>query len=61
MESAHAGAAGIKLAKACPTDRAIVICMSGRGDKDLFIVARELATDSWAAFLRAEVERCEID
>ena len=61
LESAHAGAAGIKLARACPNDRAIVICMSGRGDKDLFIVARELASDSWADFLKAEVERCEID
>ena len=61
LESAHAGAAALKLASDCPSDRAIVINMSGRGDKDLFIVARELATDSWAEFLRAEVERCEID
>ena len=59
LESAHAGAAGLALAKECAKDRAVVINMSGRGDKDLFIVARELAGDSWAEFLKAEVIRCE--
>lgn len=59
LESAHAGAAGIVLAKQCPKDKAVVINMSGRGDKDLFIAARELTGESWAEFLKAEVNRCE--
>ena len=53
------GAAGLVLAKQCPKGKAVVINMSGRGDKDLFIAARELAGDSWAEFLKAEVKRCE--
>jgi hypothetical protein len=32
--------------------------MSGRGDKDLFIVARELGAAAWADFLKMEAERC---
>jgi tryptophan synthase beta chain len=59
LESAHAGAAGMKIARDCPADRAVVINMSGRGDKDLFIAARELKVEGWTAFLNAEVNRCE--
>jgi len=58
LESAHAGAAGIRVAKNCPPERAIVINMSGRGDKDLFIAARELGTKGWVDFLKSEVKRC---
>lgn len=57
LESAHAGTAGIKAAEKCPKDRAVVINMSGRGDKDLFIVARELSGDGWVDFLQSEVAR----
>jgi len=42
LESAHAGAVALKMAPRCPGDRAIVVNMSGRGDKDLFIMAGEL-------------------
>ena len=59
LASAHAGAAGLALAKKCPKNKAVVINMSGRGDKDLFIAARELAGESWTGFLKAEVKRCE--
>lgn len=58
LESAHAGAAALKLAPQLPKDRAIVVNMSGRGDKDLFIVARELAGGdegrTWKRFLEQE-------
>ena len=57
LESAHAGAVGIDTAITCPKNRAVVINMSGRGDKDLFIVARELSGDGWVDFLKAEVIR----
>ncbi len=59
LESAHAGAAGIKAAAECRQDRAIVINMSGRGDKDLFIAARELNAPGWDGFLQAEALRFE--
>src|SRR5699024_10800037 len=35
LESAHAVAYAIKLAKELPTSASIVICLSGRGDKDV--------------------------
>jgi len=35
LESAHAVAAALKAAAALPFDRVVVVCLSGRGDKDL--------------------------
>ena len=55
LESAHAGAAGVKLAKSLPQESHIIINMSGRGDKDIFISAAELDTEAWFDFLRHEV------
>ncbi len=58
LESAHAGAAALKLAPELPKERAIVVNMSGRGDKDLFIVARATAggdeNRTWKRFLEQE-------
>ncbi|MBU8913012.1 MAG: tryptophan synthase subunit beta [Spirochaetales bacterium] len=54
LESAHAGAEAIKLAPQLPKTGAIVVNMSGRGDKDLFITAKELDPERWKAFLLAE-------
>jgi tryptophan synthase beta chain len=59
LESAHAGAAGIKIARELPPEKAIIINMSGRGDKDLFIAARELDPVPWEKFLGEEVTRCD--
>jgi len=39
LESAHAVAHGMKIARTLPRDRSIVICLSGRGDKDIHTVA----------------------
>jgi tryptophan synthase beta chain len=61
LESAHAGAAGILLARETPPGRAVVINMSGRGDKDLFITAREMGVEGWTDFLREEMRRCETE
>jgi tryptophan synthase beta chain len=55
LESAHAGAAAIRLAPTLSADQAIIINMSGRGDKDLFITARALDRARWMEFLRNEV------
>ena len=54
LESAHAAAAALDLAPELPPEAAVVVNMSGRGDKDLFIAARELAPEAWKAFLREE-------
>lgn len=61
MESAHAGAAAMKLAPTLPKDKAIIINMSGRGDKDLFITNPVFRKNEWIDFLKAEVERVEND
>ena len=54
MESSHAGAAAIKIAKELPKGRAVIINMSGRGDKDIFISAKALDEKPWKEFLREE-------
>ena len=59
LESAHAGAAAIKLAPKIPSDQALVINMSGRGDKDVFITSPVFRKDAWLNFLHAEIERLE--
>ncbi len=45
VESAHAVAHGMKLAKQLPKDRIIAICLSGRGDKDVAAIARYKGED----------------
>ncbi|MDL2315674.1 tryptophan synthase subunit beta [Desulfovibrio sp. OttesenSCG-928-A18] len=40
IESAHAVAHVLKMAPAMPRDKIIVICLSGRGDKDVAAIAR---------------------
>jgi tryptophan synthase beta chain len=42
LESAHAVAYAMKLAKTLPRTKAIVIGLSGRGDKDVHVVAKAL-------------------
>ena len=59
LESAHAAAYAIKLAPKVPKDRAIIINMSGRGDKDVFITSPVFRAEEWKSFLRSELERLE--
>ncbi len=54
LESAHAGAVALTEARRRPADQHLVVNMSGRGDKDLFILARELDRDRWRVFLEQE-------
>ncbi len=42
LEPAHALAHVLRIAPTLPADRIIVMCMSGRGDKDIFTVADHL-------------------
>jgi tryptophan synthase beta chain len=55
LESAHAGAAALKIAPTYQQDEAIIINMSGRGDKDLFILAPAFDKKNWLAFLKNEI------
>jgi tryptophan synthase beta chain len=59
LESAHAGAAALKIAPTYTKDEAIIVNMSGRGDKDLFILAPALDRQNWTAFLRNEIASLE--
>ncbi len=59
LESAHAGAKAIQLAAGLPKNKAVIINMSGRGDKDIFITAKLLSPDKWINFMRNEVNEYE--
>ena len=45
LESAHAIAYVMKLAPTLPRDHIMVMCLSGRGDKDIFTVAEALGAE----------------
>jgi tryptophan synthase beta chain len=57
LESAHAVAEAIKLAPTLKRSQIMVINISGRGDKDLFIVTRELQDASFKQFIVEELGR----
>ncbi len=46
LESAHALAYAMKAAKAMDKDNFMVVCLSGRGDKDLEIIRKELRDEA---------------
>jgi tryptophan synthase beta chain len=56
LESAHAVAYALKLAPTLSKDKIIVVNLSGRGDKDIFILAKALKDTSFYAFMKREVE-----
>lgn len=60
LESAHAVAEAIRLAPLMQKNQIIVVNVSGRGDKDLFIVARELHDNSFRQFLNDEQKRYDL-
>lgn len=59
LESAHAGALAMRLAPTIDKNKAIIINMSGRGDKDIFITCPVYRPQEWKNFLQAELERLE--
>ena len=61
LESAHAGAEAMRLAPTLPKNKAIIVNMSGRGDKDVFITSPVFRREKWIDFLHAEIERLESD
>ena len=56
LESAHAVAQAIKLAPSLPKDKIIVVNLSGRGDKDLFIVAQAFKDEKFMQFLKSYIK-----
>lgn len=61
MESSHAGAEAIKLAPKLSKDDVIIVNMSGRGDKDVFITSPVFRRKEWLDFLHAEIGRLEAE
>ena len=57
LESAHAVAEAIRLAPTLPREKIIVVNLSGRGDKDIFIVAEALGDKKWKEYLRKMGEK----
>ena len=55
LESAHAVAAAMKLAPKLSKNKIIVINLSGRGDKDIFILTKVLKDKEWRAFLKTQL------
>jgi tryptophan synthase beta chain len=55
LESAHAASAAMALAASLEPGNNVVVNMSGRGDKDLFITAPHFRPDEWKAFLQREL------
>ena len=49
----------MQLAADLPKDKAVIINMSGRGDKDIFITAKLLPPEKWIDFMRNEVSEYE--
>lgn len=59
LESAHAVYYGAKLAKNMRPSQHLVINMSGRGDKDLFTLAKHFSPNKFKQFLKREVNSYE--
>ncbi len=54
LESSHALAYAFQLAKKLPKSKSIVVNLSGRGDKDIFIYAEALKDKGFKKFLREQ-------
>lgn len=59
LESSHAVAKGIELAAGLNKNKIIIINISGRGDKDIFLIAEALKDDKWISFLKSRIEEAE--
>ncbi|NLX17966.1 MAG: tryptophan synthase subunit beta [Desulfobulbus sp.] len=56
MESAHAFVQAFKEVPSMSDDQAVIINMSGRGDKDIFTIAHAFDDPSWKSFIVARAE-----
>ena len=60
LESAHAFVQAFKEAPELGTDQAIVINMSGRGDKDIFTIAHAFDDPSWKEFIVSRAKEYQV-
>ena len=54
LESAHAVAAAIKIAPNMSKNEILVVNLSGRGDKDIFIIAEAMKDKEWQLFINSK-------
>jgi tryptophan synthase beta chain len=59
LESSHGLAGGFKRARQMRPDQNLIINLSGRGDKDIFNIARAFPQPEWTEFLTRELERAQ--
>ncbi len=52
LESAHAAAYALKLAPALPKNKIIIVNLSGRGDKDIFILTKAYKDKKFYTFMK---------
>ncbi len=57
LESCHALAGAMKIIPTLDKNTNVIINVSGRGDKDLFITAYSLGKEKWFEFLKDEIKR----
>ena len=61
LESSHGLAEAIRLAPTLDKNTNIIVNVSGRGDKDIFITAKAINGKKWFDFLQAEIDRHKAD
>ena len=55
LESSHAIARGLEEASRMSPEESVIICLSGRGDKDIFTIAEALKDENWIDFLKTRI------
>ncbi len=55
LESAHALAGAMREAAKLPKEQNVLVNLSGRGDKDIFTIARVFGDDTWVDYLQEQV------
>jgi tryptophan synthase beta chain len=61
LESAHGFVQAFKEASDLGRDEALIINMSGRGDKDIFTIAKAYGDPSWQEFIIEQAEQYRKD
>ena len=56
LESTHGFVAACREAAKMDKSEAVLVNMSGRGDKDIFTVADVLINDNWKTFIRNKAD-----
>lgn len=59
MESSHALAYAFKFVPTLPKDKVVVVNISGRADKDIFIVAEGMKDKEWVDFIHSKHKQYE--